>query len=248
MCDEFATRVALVNAAAGSGIGSAVVRALLERGVRVMATDRSERRLVRLREAMETRFGADCLEIRTADASDESAVRRSIEDTKAVFGQLDMLVNNVGFNALSTLSNTDLTAWHGVLDGCLTSHFLHIKHAWPYLLEADYPCVVNISSLAAESPTAMGEAAYAAAKAGVLGLTRAAAAEGAPLIRVNAVMPGLIWNDNLARGIPEDYIDRYRAALPLQRHGTPEEVAQTVLYACSRASANTTGAVLRVAC
>ncbi|MBX9609217.1 MAG: SDR family oxidoreductase [Gammaproteobacteria bacterium] len=246
--DLFGGRVALVNAAAGSGIGGAIVRAFLARGACVMATDKSASRVERLRLSLVAEYGEARVATRTVDAADEAAVAASVAATVEAFGALDMLVNSVGFNSLSRIVDTTREAWSGVLDASLTSHFLHLKHAWPHLLASDHATVVNISSLANERPTAMGEAAYAAAKAGVLGLTRAAAAEGAPRIRVNAVVPGLIWNDNLARAVDEDYIERYRASSPLGRAGTPEEVAEVVMFLCSPASAHVSGSEIRVAC
>jgi len=245
--EAFAGRVVHVNAAAGSGIGAAIVRAFLGAGACVMATDRSASRVARLDQALRG-TAAGRLETRVVDATDETAVAAAIDATVAAFGHLDCLVNNVGLNRLAALPETSREGWSMVLDTSLTAHFLHLKHAWPHLQACAAAAVVNITSLAAESPSAMGEAAYAAAKAGVLGLTRAAAAEGAPRIRVNAVMPGLIWNENLERAVAADYIDRYRATSPLGRPGTPQEVADAVLFLCSSASAHVSGTVLRVAC
>ncbi|MBK6491315.1 MAG: SDR family oxidoreductase [Sphingomonadales bacterium] len=158
------------------------------------------------------------------------------------------LGNSVGFNSLSPLAETTLESWSNVLAASLTSHFLHIKHAWPYLLQSDEATIVNISSLAGEKPTAFGEAAYAAAKAGVLGLTRAAAAEGQSRIRVNAIMPGLIWNENLSKAVAEEYINAYRSRSPLGREGHPPEVAEVAVFLSSAASAHVSGDVIRVAC
>ncbi|MGE0487006.1 MAG: SDR family NAD(P)-dependent oxidoreductase [Gammaproteobacteria bacterium] len=248
MTHDFAGQVALVNAAAGSGIGAAIVRAFLARGARVMATDLSASRIARLHEALSVQYDTSRFATRVADAGDEASVADAIAATVATFGCLDLLVNNVGFNRLTSLAETGLADWRAVLDTSLTAHFLHIKHAWPHLLVSDAASVVNIASLAGEAPTAMGEAAYAAAKAGVLGLTRAAAAEGAPRIRVNAVMPGLIWNKNLSRGVAEDYIEAYRSRSPLGRAGTPDEVAEVVMFLCSAASTHVSGSVVRVAC
>ncbi len=245
---QFEGQVALVNAAADSGIGAAIVRALLARGACVMATDVSASRIARLDQAL--RDGHEPARFLTAvvDGGDEPAVQKAIAQCGETFGRLDILVNNIGLNRLSPLAETTLGEWNHVLTTSLTSHFLHIRHAWPWLMASRQASVVNIASLAAERPTAFGEAAYAAAKAGILGLTRAAAAEGSPTIRVNAVMPGLIWNDNLSRAVADEYIDAYRSRSPLGRPGTPEEVAEVVLFLASKASAHVSGEVVRVAC
>lgn len=245
---QFEGRVALVNAAAGTGIGAAVVEALLVRGASVMATDISARRVARLHDDLCARHDATRVLTAVVDGADETAVNAAVAQCVARFGRLDKLVNNIGINRLSRLSETTLADWHHVMNTSLTAQFLHIRAAWPWLMQSDAASVVNIASLAAERPTAFGEAAYAAAKAGILGLTRAAAAEGAPRIRVNAVMPGLIWNDNLSRAVADEYIDAYRSRSPLGRPGTPQEVAEVVMFLASNASAHVSGEVIRVAC
>ena len=244
----FEGQVALVNAAAGSGIGAAIVHALLARGAAVMATDVSASRVARLEQALRAAHDPARFVTAVCDGSEDAAVKRAVEHCIERFGRLDKLINNIGLNRLSALADTTLADWNHVLTTSLTSHFLHIRYAWPHLMASPAASVVNIASLAAERPTAFGEAAYAAAKAGILGLTRAAAAEGAPTLRVNAVMPGLIWNDNLERAVAADYIDAYRSRSPLGRPGTPEEVAEVVMFLASDASAHVSGEVIRVAC
>jgi 3-oxoacyl-[acyl-carrier protein] reductase len=244
----FKGEVAVVNAAAGSGIGAAIVHALLERGAAVMASDRSASRIARLHDDLASRYDANRFLTLIVEGSNEDAVSDSLRQTQACFGRIDKLVNNIGLNQLAPIATTSLESWHKVMDVSLTAHFLHIKHAWPYLTQSDAATIVNISSLAGERPTAFGEAAYAAAKAGTLGLTRAAAAEGAPHIRVNAVMPGLIWNENLSKAVAEDYIEAYRSRSPLGRAGTPQEVAEVVMFLSCAASAHVSGEVIRVAC
>ncbi|MBK6660959.1 MAG: SDR family oxidoreductase [Proteobacteria bacterium] len=245
---QFEGQVAMVNAAAGAGIGAAIVRALLARGACVMATDVSATRVARLEQALSEHHASGRFVTAVVDGGDETAVQGAVARCVEKFGRLDKLVNNIGLNRLSPLAATSLADWNHVLTTSLTSHFLHIRHAWPWLMASRQASVVNIASLAAERPTAFGEAAYAAAKAGILGLTRAAAAEGAPTIRVNAVMPGLVWNDKLSRAVADEYIDAYRSRSPLGRPGTPEEVAEVVLFLASDASAHVSGEVVRVAC
>jgi 3-oxoacyl-[acyl-carrier protein] reductase len=244
-------RVVYVNAAAGTGIGAAVVHRLLAEDAIVVATDVSERRVARLQEDLGKTFGAlddGRILTRAVDATDEHAVVAVFSEVGERFGHIDVLVNNVGLNRLSPLREMALETWMTVLNTCLTSHFLHIRAAWPLLAAADAPSVVNVSSLAAVSPTVFGESAYAAAKAGVLGLTKAVAVEGAAEgIRCNAVMPGLIWNDNLTRAVAPDYLEAYRSKRPFGRDGEPEEVADVVLFLASDASRHVTGEVIKVA-
>jgi 3-oxoacyl-[acyl-carrier protein] reductase len=244
----FENTIAYVNAAAGTGIGSAVVRGLLVDGATVVATDVSERRIARLTAELANAFGKDRILTRVVDATDEGAVATVFNEIRQQFGRLDVLVNSVGLNRLEHLAEMTLDTWMTVINTCLTSHFLHIRQAWPLLTASDAASVVNISSLASLSPTAFGESAYAAAKAGVLGLSKAVAVEGAAHgIRCNVVMPGLIWNENLTRAVTAEYLDAYRAKRPFDRDGMPSEVADVVLFLASAKSRHVTGEVIKVA-
>lgn len=245
---RFEGAVAYVNAAAGAGIGSAVVRGLLAEGATVIATDVSEKRISRLEAELLDQYDERKILTRVVDATSEEAVAEIFDEMRGRFTQLDVLVNTVGLNRLEPLPELKLETWMAVINACLTSHFLHVRAAWPLLMASDVASVVGISSLASESPTAFGECAYAAAKAGVLGLSKAIATEGAAHgIRSNAVMPGLIWNDNLTKAVVPEYVKEYRSKRPLGRDGTPAEVADVVLFLASRASRHVTGEVVKVA-
>ncbi|GHE93838.1 oxidoreductase [Amycolatopsis deserti] len=248
MTNRFTGTVALVNAAAGAGIGAAVTRRLLAEDATVVITDVSERRLAKFQAELAQSGHGDRVLARVADAADEHAVDALLAEVADVHGRLDVLVNSVGLNLLAEFPGTGLDTWRRVLDTSLTSHFLHARAAWPLLRKSAAPAIVNISSLAAEAPVPFGEVAYAAAKAGVLGLTRALAVEGAQWgIRCNAVIPGLIWNERLTAGVAAEYVDAYRARRPLGRDGEPDEVADVILFLASGDSRHVTGQALRVA-
>ncbi|WP_440712486.1 SDR family NAD(P)-dependent oxidoreductase [Gordonia sp. FQ] len=247
MTRRFDGQVAVVNAAAGAGIGGEVVRRLLAEGARVAFSDVSKRRLDRFAAEMAGEFGADRVFAQAVDAADEAQVRRFFDAHRERFGGLDVLVNSVGLNQLAPFPDTPLDVWQRVLGASLTSHFLHARQAWPLLLDSPAPAIVNISSLAARDPAPFGEVSYAAAKGGVLGLTHALAAEGAPHgIRVNAVLPGLIWNERLTAGVAPEYVDSYRAKRRFDRDGEPGEVADTILFLASSESRNLTGQEITV--
>ncbi|SFW80150.1 SDR family NAD(P)-dependent oxidoreductase [Amycolatopsis australiensis] len=248
MSKRFDGKVAMVNAAAGAGIGGVVARRLLAEGARVVVTDLSAKRLDRLQDELTAAAGAENVLARALDAADEAGVRALFADVTETFGQLDVLVNSVGLNQLAPFPDTSLENWNRVLSTSLTAHFLHARAAWPLLRQSASPAIVNVSSLAAESPAPFGEVAYAAAKAGVLGLTRALAKEGASSgIRANAVMPGLIWNDSLTKAVAADYVQAYREVQPLGRDGEPDEVADVILFLASPDSRHVTGQTIRVA-
>ncbi|MCG3753987.1 SDR family NAD(P)-dependent oxidoreductase [Amycolatopsis sp. Poz14] len=248
MSKRFDGKVAMVNAAAGAGIGGVVARRLLAEGARVVVTDLSAKRLDRLQDELTAAAGEENVLARALDAADETGVQELFADVSATFGQLDVLVNSVGLNQLAPFPGTSLENWNRVLSTSLTAHFLHARAAWPLLRRSAAPAIVNVSSLAAESPAPFGEVAYAAAKAGVLGLTRALAKEGAADgIRANAVMPGLIWNDSLTKAVAADYVQAYRDVQPLGRDGEPDEVADVILFLASSDSRHVTGQTIRVA-
>jgi NAD(P)-dependent dehydrogenase (short-subunit alcohol dehydrogenase family) len=247
MGERFSGKVVLVNAAAGAGIGSAVVRELLAQGASVVLSDRSASRLDQLAAELTATYGADRVLARVADAGDENEVNEVFAAVESRFGRLDVLVNSVGLNQLSPFPETSLASWNLVLTTSLTSHFLHARAAWPLLQRSGAPAIVNVSSLASESPAPFGEVAYASAKAGVLGLTRALATEGAKSgIRVNAVVPGLIWNERLTAGVAPEYVEDYRSKRWFDRDGEPDEVADLILFLASEDSRNVNGQAIKV--
>lgn len=247
MAERFSGKVVLINAAAGAGIGSAVVRKMLAHGASVVLSDRSASRLDRLTAELTATYGANRVLARVADAGDESEVNEVFAAVESRFGRLDVLVNSVGLNQLSPFPETSLASWNLVLTTSLTSHFLHARAAWPLLRRSGAPAIVNVSSLASESPAPFGEVAYASAKAGVLGLTRALATEGAAAgIRVNAVVPGLIWNERLTAGVAAEYVHDYRSKRWFDRDGEPDEVADLILFLASQESRNVNGQAVKV--
>jgi len=242
--DSLADRVVVVTGGAGGGIGSAISERLARAGASIVVTDLSARRIDALRARLENSAREHIFE--SMDVRDEDAVTRLFEQIVSRFGRLDALVNSAGVNKPGSIAELDLQTWHLVLDTSLTAAFLHIRAAWP-LLKQRGGAIVNLSSIAAWSATSLGEAHYAAAKAGMLGLTRAAAAEGAPhRIRSNAVAPGLIWNEHLGKAVSQPYIEAYRA-MSLMGDGSPDDVADVVHFLCSDASRHVTGDTITVA-
>ncbi|WP_198163753.1 SDR family NAD(P)-dependent oxidoreductase [Nocardia violaceofusca] len=247
MTNRFDHSIALVNAAAGAGIGSAIARRLLAEGATVVITDRSAKRLDKLAAQLVEENPGDRLTSRVVDAAAEAEVEELFASVADRHGRLDVLINNVGLNQLSPFPETTLESWETVLHTSLTSHFLHARAAWPLLRRSAAPAIVNVSSLASESPAPFGEVAYASAKAGVLGLTKALAVEGAAFgIRANAVVPGLIWNERLTAGVAPEYVDAYRSKRLFERDGEPDEVADVIMFLASTQSRNVTGQAVKV--
>ena len=176
-----------------------------------------------------------------ADASDEPSVRRMVEEATAALGGLDGAVLNVGIGAGMGVEGTSVEDWDRVLAVNLRSHFLGCKHLLPVL--ADGGSIALIGSLAALEY--MPIPAYGASKAALESLTRSAAVEGAPRVRVNMVVPGLI-DTSLGRLATQLAPDRGAVRIPLGREGTAWEVAYAALYLLSAEAAYVTAQTLVV--
>ena len=208
-------RVAVVVGGA-SGIGAACAGALTQDGCEVVVADLTD--------------GADV----RCDVTSEDQVAALLDGVVASHGRVDVVVNSAGTSTLAAVVDHDLAEWRRVLDVCLTGAFLVVKHAGRVLGEGG--SITSITSLNARQPGG-GLAAYCSAKAGLAMLTQVAALELGPRgIRVNAVSPGLVVTPLTAPALDIDGIeDDYTANTPLGRSGTPEEVAEAVVF-CSRAA------------
>jgi 2-keto-3-deoxy-L-fuconate dehydrogenase len=238
---EFVGIRALVTGAA-SGIGLAVVEALVEAGAVVAALDR----VVPADGTLPG--GVLALE---ADVTDDAAVRRSVGEASNHLGGLDVLVNSAGIGAQGTVADSADDKWLRVLDVNVIGMARVSRAAWPHLVASSRAAIVNMASIAA-SAGLPERAVYSASKGAVLALTRAMAADGiAEGIRVNAVSPGTAdtpWIGRLLAAAADPDAER-RALEGRQPHGrlvSAAEVAGAVLYLASPRSGSTTGADLAV--
>lgn len=240
-------KVAVVTAAAGAGIGAAITRRLAADGFDVVVTDAHERRSKELADALAEEHGRDFLSV-PLDVTDASAVAAAMDRVAAQRGRLDVLVNNAGWSKIESVAEMSLETWQRCLDVDLTGTFLGMRHALPHMIAAGSGAIVNISSIAAYETSTEHGAAYSAAKAGVLALTRVAAAEnGRHGIRVNAVTPGLIYNDFLRKIYPDEFFDGYAENRSLVgRIGQPEDIANLVSFLVSDQAGYITGEVYGV--
>jgi len=226
-------RIAVVIGAA-SGIGWATAQALASQGDRVIVADRNaDGAQARAAELGEPHTAA------TVDVTDEDLVQRLFEET----GQVDVVVNCAGFSNVGLITDMPVDQFRDVIDVCLTGAFIVAKHAGRNLRPGG--ALVSISSLNGRQPAA-GMSAYCAAKAGLSMLTQVAALELGPRgIRVNAVAPGFVHTPLTAPaaavpGVVEEYLEN----TALGRAGTPEDIANAVLYLCSPAASWLTGEAL----
>jgi 3-oxoacyl-[acyl-carrier protein] reductase len=240
-------QVAVVTAAAGAGIGSAVARRLASDGFDVVITDVHERRAGALADELGEEHGREFLAA-PLDVTDADAVERTMQQVVDHHGRLDVLVNNAGWSKIEPVAEMAVETWQRCLDVDLTGTFYAMRYALPHMIGAGGGSVVNISSIAAYETSEEHGAAYSAAKAGVLALTRVAAAEnGRHGVRVNAVTPGLIYNDFLRKIYPDEFFDGYaESRSKVGRVGQPDDVAALVSFLVGSESGYITGEVYGV--
>ncbi|HWJ76091.1 MAG TPA: SDR family oxidoreductase [Kaistia sp.] len=237
-------RTAFVTGGA-SGIGRAIVEALLAAGARVAFTFSSSREAAEDIVAKAPKGRARAL---FADLKEADAAKLAVGATNATFGTIDIAVANAGgLIQRSRVSDCSLELWNEAMALNLTSAFLTARAVIPQMIEARSGAIVLMSSLAAHDGGGMGAAHYAASKGGVSTLSRALAKElGPDGIRVNAVAPGLIGTQ---------FHDRFSTAegrkatvdrTPLRREGQPEDVANAVLYLVSPMSSFLAGEIIEV--
>jgi len=218
-----------------SGIGAATCRRFVEEGAGVAVLDIDGERARAVAEPL----GAMVVE---ADVADPEAMATAVMTAADALGGLTCLVNNAGTGNVMPLADYPDAEWDRLLDVNLRGTFHGLRAALPLLRAAGGTgCVVNVASVSGLRPT-RGEAPYSAAKAAVVSLTRSAALEYAPEVRVNAVAPGFIDTPLTAFAVAEPvYADPIAAGTPLGRIGTPDEVADVIVFLCSPLARYVTG-------
>ncbi|MBW2732630.1 MAG: 3-oxoacyl-ACP reductase FabG [Deltaproteobacteria bacterium] len=231
-------RVALVTGGTGA-IGSAIVAEFLSAGAQVAFTGR--------RPELQVPSEVDGGVYLRGDSREDGAVKAAVAEVVARFGRFDILVNNAGVARDALLLRTNDELWAEMMETNLRGVFLFCREATRHLLKArEAGRIINISSIVAERGNA-GQAAYAASKAGILGLTRALARElGSRGITVNAVAPGFIDSPMTARSIDAQGRADLELEIPLRRMGRCEDVAHMVRFLASPEAGYVTGQVLRV--
>ncbi len=241
--DRFALtdKVAIVTGA-GKGIGKGIALAFAEAGADLVCVARTMSQIEAT--AVEVRnLGRKALAI-PCDVRENEQVESMVNKAREEFGRIDILVNNAGGTFFRLALETSERAWESVLRENLTSVFLCSKAVASVMLQQKAGSIVNISTGASRSPSP-GFASYAAAKAGVNSLTLTLAHELAPHVRVNCIIPGTIWTEGGASPL-EPAKDKILAAIPLNRMGTPDDIALTAIFLASSASEWVTGRMFSI--
>jgi 3-oxoacyl-[acyl-carrier protein] reductase len=233
-------RRALVTAAAGSGIGFATARRLVEEGATVVISDRHERRLD---ESVQTlREAGGRIHALPCDVTRGEQVESLFASAVEILGGLDVVVNNAGLGHSATVVETTDADWLRVIDVTLTGTFRCLRAALPRMSRGG--SIVNVGSVTAQRAE-RGQSAYAAAKAGVHALTRCAALEAAELeVRVNCVAPTLALHANITRVADPAHLEAMTALQPQGRAAEPWEIATTIAFLASDLSSYLTGECL----
>jgi 3-oxoacyl-[acyl-carrier protein] reductase len=240
-------KVAIVTAAAGAGIGAAIAHQLASDGMDVVITDIHERRSREYADKLSQEFGRNFLSM-TLDVSDFDAVGTVMNEVADKRGGIDVLVNNAGWSKIEPVAEMSRETWLQCIDVDLNGTFNCMRHALPHMIKQKSGAIVNISSIAAWETSTEHGAAYSAAKAGIHGLTRVAAAEnGKHGIRVNAVAPGLIYNAFLRKIYPGEFFDGYVENRSLVgRVGEPQDISSLVSFLVSDKAGYITGEIYGV--
>ncbi|MET9661506.1 SDR family oxidoreductase [Streptomyces sp. NPDC006510] len=242
-----AGRTAVVTAAAGAGIGGATARRFLEEGARIVIGDAHARRLKETEQAFAEEFGADRVAALPCDVTDETQVRALFALAERTHDGLDIVVNNAGLGGTAELTEMTDEQWTKVLDTTLNGTFRCTRAALRSLrAQGRGGIVVNNASVVGWRAQS-GQAHYAAAKAGVMALTRCAAIEAAEYgVRVNAVAPSLAMHPHLVKVTSAELLDELTAKEAFGRYAEPWEVANVIVFLASDYSSYLTGEVVSV--
>lgn len=242
-----AGRVVVVTAGAGAGIGASVVRRVLEEGARaVVVGDTHERRLAEAQAELSAEYGEDRVATVVSDVTRQEDVE-ALLDAAEPFGGVEVMINNAGLGGTASVLDMTDEQWSRVIDISLTGTFRCIRAAACRMRDAGRGGVIVNNASVIGWRAQEGQAHYAAAKAGVMALTRSAAMDLAPYgIRVNAVAPSLAMHPFLAKVTSDDLLEQLTSREAFGRAAEPWEVANVMVFLACAYSSYMTGEVVSV--
>jgi 3-oxoacyl-[acyl-carrier protein] reductase len=233
-------KVVLITASAGTGIGFATAKRCQEEGATVVLSDRHERRLAESAEELGGVLAIPC------DVTDEAQVQALFDGVVAEHGRLDVLVNNAGLGGTAEIAEMTDEQWASVIDVTLTGTFRTTRAALKHMYAAEKGVIVNNASVVGWRAQE-GQGHYAAAKAGVMALTRCTAIEAARHnVRVNAVAPSLAMHPFLAKVTTDELLAELTTREAFGRAAEPWEVSNVIVFLASDYASYMTGEVLSV--
>jgi 3-oxoacyl-[acyl-carrier protein] reductase len=239
----FEGKVALITGGS-SGIGEATVLLFAQEGARVAFTYRSNREGAEKSSARVRDLGREVLAVQ-ADVADFRRAQEVVDEVCRTFGTIDILVNNAGTNRDKVIWKITEEDWDEVVGTDLKGVFNYIRAVAPVFREKKSGKIVTVSSINGLRGK-FGQSNYSAAKAGVIGLSKAIAKElGKSNVNVNVVCPGLIATD-MIKSMPEDFLQKSTEEIVLGRLGDPMDVAQTIAFLADERSRHITGEVIKV--
>ncbi|MFH1969909.1 MAG: 3-oxoacyl-ACP reductase family protein [Verrucomicrobiota bacterium] len=238
-------KVALVTGAS-RGMGKAIAIRLAQEGARVAINDLELKPLQQAVADIKKRYGLRTLAV-AGSVDNPEAIQRMVGAVNETLGQIDILVNNAGILYPTRVMAICREEWLRVMNINVNGLFWMTQAVLPSMIKRHYGRIVNMSSSAGRSVSTLGGVHYTASKAAVLGITRAVAKEMAGHgITCNAVCPGLIDTSMVRQTVPAEKIRAYEQSFPISRLGTPNEVADLVLFLSSDESAYITGASIDI--
>ena len=243
--DLLAGRSVVITAAAGAGIGFATARRCAEEGARLVIGDVHRRRLAEAAERLAAITGSPVPAV-LCDVTREEQVQALLEAAVTAHGGVDVWINNAGLGGTATVVEMTDEQWHRVLDVTLTGTMRCMRAALGHMMPRGAGVIVNNASVLGWRAQA-GQSHYAAAKAGVMALTRCAAIEAAAGgVRINAVAPSLAMHPFLDKVTPPELLEELKGREAFGRAAEPWEVANVIVFLASELSSYMTGEVLSV--
>lgn len=239
---DLSGKVAVITGAS-SGLGEQFAKAVAEQGAAVAVLARRKERLEKLADELKEK-GTDCLPV-VCDVTSEESIKEAVKEVINHFGKIDILVNNAGISSFSTgLDDHTTEQWDRVLDTNLKGIFLLSREVSKYMIKEKYGKIINISSVGGIQ-AGPAEPSYHAAKSGVIGLTKAMAADLAPYnVTVNAIAPGVFHTEINDAVFDTEAVQAFKNRVPYKRFGKAGELDGALIYFASDASSYTNAQVL----